>query len=423
MGVRRWAVVALMALGGWMAGGRMAAAEPAPEPQRLPYKSVAGAPLWAHVFLPAADGPQARPAVVLFHGGGWNSGDATWVYPAAQRFARLGLVAVAIDYRLADEKAVTPLEAMEDARDAIRWTRSQARAFHLDPARVAAYGVSAGGQLAAAAALLGRKPGVAPAAEDRPDALVLYSPAVAIAQSGWVRRLLLGRAGPEAISPDAFVAPGAPPTYISQGVDDTVTPFVPALLFSRRMKAAGNVCELKPYSSLGHLLTRKLDEQEWGFDPDPVARLDAWRSEEAFLARLGYVPPQPPVVATPEGVVRGLVEALNAQKPEEAKRWLAREVVWQEVEGPAASASVVGPDAVWARFRTGSPEAGGKEAGAKGAGAQRELHALVTNGSLVSARERIVWPGAEPARRSTALVVYRVEGGQVRHIWRYPTQD
>ncbi|MBI1753090.1 MAG: alpha/beta hydrolase fold domain-containing protein [Acidobacteria bacterium] len=398
----------LVALGGWMA-----AAEPVSEPRRMPYKSVAGAPLWAHVFLPPSDTPQPRPAVVLFHGGGWNSGDATWVYPAAQRFARLGLVAVAIDYRLADEKAVTPLEAMEDARDAIRWTRSQAKSFHLDPARVVAYGVSAGGQLAAAAALQGRKPGVAPAAQDRPDALVLYSPAVAIAQSGWVRRLLLGRAMPESISPDAFVAPGAPPTYISQGVDDTVTPFLPALLFSRRMKAAGNVCELKPYSSLGHLLTRKLDEQEWGFDPDPVARLDAWGSEEAFLARLGYVPPQPPVVATPEGVVRSLAEALNAQKRGDAERWLAREVVWQEVDGPAAGASVTGTEAVLARLR----------GGAKEAGAQRELHALVTNGSLVSVRERIVWPGAEPARRTTALVVYRVEGGQVRHIWRYPTQD
>lgn len=418
MGARRWVAGALMALGGWMAGGWMAAVEPAPEPQRLPYKSVAGTPLMAHVFLPPseapqAQAPQARPAVVLFHGGGWNSGDATWVYPAAQRFARLGLVAVAIDYRLADEKSVTPLEAMDDARDAIRWTRSQAKTFHLDPARVVAYGVSAGGQLAAAAALLGRKPGVVPAAEDRPDALVLYSPALAIAQSGWVRKLLLGRVGPEAISPDTFVAPGAPPTYISQGVDDSVTPFIPALLFSRRMKAAGNVCELKPYSSLGHLLTRNLDEQEWGFDPDPVARQDAWRSEEAFLARLGYVPPQPPVVATPEGAVRGLVEALNARKREEAQRWLAPEVVWQELDGSPSASSATGPEAVWARF-TG---------GAKEAGMQRELHALVINGNLVSVRERTLWPGTGQARRSTALVVYRVEDGRVRHIWRYPTQD
>ena len=55
------------------------------------------------------------------------------------------------------------------------------------------------------------------------------------------------------------------------------------------MRAAGNSCELRRYSGVGHLLTRNLDEQEWAFDPDPAARNDANRAEVAFLAAHGFL--------------------------------------------------------------------------------------------------------------------------------------
>ena len=62
------------------------------------------------------------------------------------------MVTVAVQYRLSDQKNVTPLDAMADARAALRWIRDAADSFHIDPKRIAAYGVSAGGHLAVMAA-------------------------------------------------------------------------------------------------------------------------------------------------------------------------------------------------------------------------------------------------------------------------------
>ncbi|WLT32256.1 alpha/beta hydrolase fold domain-containing protein [Geothrix sp. PMB-07] len=387
----------------------------APEPRIVSYKEVSGERLKAHIFEPPASAPSPRAAILLFHGGGWNSGDATWVYTAARRFANLGMVAIAIDYRLSDEKAVTPLDAVEDARDAIHWARTQSRSLGIDSGRIAAYGVSAGGHLAAAAALIGRNPGEGPQALDRPDALVLYSPAVAITQSGWVRKLLLGRAKPEDLSPDAFVAPGAPPSCINQGTEDTLTPFVPALLFSRSLRAAGNVCELNRFSGLGHLLSRKLDEQEWQFDPDPVARADAWRAEEAFLARQGFLPPQPKAAPSPESVVRALTEAFNARQMDTLLDFVAKDVHWQMSTGDQFHLQAKGREALGKALTVTLRQR---------PMLQRGLHMLATNGDFVSVRQRDVWTGSNGETRSqNAFMVYEVKNGKLIRAWQYPAQD
>ncbi len=88
-------------------------------------------------------------AIVLFHGGGWAMGEPAWAFSRAQHFAERGMVAIAAQYRLSDQKAITPHEAMADARAVIRWVRAHADSLGIDPKRVAAYGWSAGGHLAA----------------------------------------------------------------------------------------------------------------------------------------------------------------------------------------------------------------------------------------------------------------------------------
>lgn len=390
-------------------------AQQAPLPPRLEtYKQVDQVELKAHVFEPPAPTEGRRPTVLLFHGGGWNSGDGTWVYPAARRFAALGLVAIAIDYRLADGKSVTPLEAMADTRDAFRWARSQSARLRIDPKRVAGYGVSAGGHLVSAAALIGKAPNLPVEAQERPDALVLYSPALGISDSVWVRRLLLGRATPETISPDAFVAAGMPPTFISQGDEDTVTPAAKAVPFARRMRALGNICELQRHSGLGHLLSRKLDEQEWQFDPDPMARTAAWRAEEAFLARHGFLSPQPAAPLSPEAVVRTFTEALNAKDEKQVSGMMAPNIHWLSLVGDGMQVEAMGEEALRLRLA----DAFRREPNLK-----RELHMLVTNGSFVSVRERSVWTGSKgEARSRNTFVVYEVVEGFVARVWIYPSQ-
>jgi len=255
---------------------------PIEAPQVETYRQVDGRALRAYVFAP--EGPASGAAILLFHGGGWSMGDAEWVYPAARRFAALGLTAVAVEYRLTDED-VTPIDALSDTCAAFAWVRRQADELDIDVHRVAGYGVSAGGQLVAAAATVGcQDVGVA----GRPDALLLWSPALDVSGDHWFERQLQGKAAATAYSPAQHVGPDTPATSIVQGDRDTLTPLRGAESFCHRVEVLGERCDLHVYQGLGHLLTRNLANQESDFDPDPEAKADGLEHLESFLTELGY---------------------------------------------------------------------------------------------------------------------------------------
>jgi acetyl esterase/lipase len=111
---------------------------------------VADVPLLLDVYRPPAR-TAPRPAMVIVHGGGmWTGSRADMAHPARQ-LARAGYVAFAVDYRLVEAAAARnrwPVQ-LDDVQLAVRWVRSNAGRFGIDPGRVGAYGWSAGGQLAA----------------------------------------------------------------------------------------------------------------------------------------------------------------------------------------------------------------------------------------------------------------------------------
>lgn len=258
------------------------------------YSTAHAAPLKAHVFEPVPDaGGGSRPAIVLFHGGGWHQGQPEWTYPTARSFARLGLVAVAAEYRLSGRAGITPLEAVADARAVLRWLRRNATRLRVDPTRIAAYGVSAGGHLATSTAIFRDDAGPV-AGNPAPNALILVSPAVSLGSDRWAQRLLDGRARAIDVSPDEHVRGGLPPTIIFQGGADSVTPAAGARRFCDRMRRHGNRCELVIYPDLGHLLTPADDDPRDGPDPDPKARADAAARMETFLVELGFIEPAEP---------------------------------------------------------------------------------------------------------------------------------
>ncbi len=88
-----------------------------------------------------------RPGLVFVHGGGWSAGERQGFRWHAEQAARLGYVAVTIDYRLCGQ-AVWPAQ-LDDCQRAVRWLRAQAADLRLDPARLGSFGSSAGGHLAA----------------------------------------------------------------------------------------------------------------------------------------------------------------------------------------------------------------------------------------------------------------------------------
>lgn len=98
------------------------------------------------LYLPAPAGERA-PLVILVHGGGWGSGDRAEMSPLAVRLAARGYAAATVSYRLSGQARYPA--AILDVKEALRWLRTHAGSFGIDPARVALAGGSAGGQIAA----------------------------------------------------------------------------------------------------------------------------------------------------------------------------------------------------------------------------------------------------------------------------------
>ncbi len=115
------------------------------------YATPGGLELKLDAYLPDGAGP--HPAVVVIHGGSWRSGDKLQLAIHALAFARAGVAAFSIDYRLAPRHK-WPAQIL-DCAAAVRWVRANAGKLRVDPERIGAFGYSAGGHLAA---LLGASP-------------------------------------------------------------------------------------------------------------------------------------------------------------------------------------------------------------------------------------------------------------------------
>lgn len=248
------------------------------------YKRIGGDSLMIHVLTPTKTTSGTRGAVVLFHGGAFVWGGPETTHGSARDYAQLGSVAFSVQYRLANRGTVTPIEQVEDAFDAIRWVRSHAAEFGVDPTRIVAHGVSAGGYLATMAA------GSSDAAV-RPNAVVLWSPGVGWGDS-YFRGLFGDRPGANDLVPMKHLRAPMPPTIVISGALDSVTFDRDAREYCAGVENARGRCELHTYPNLGHLLSRRLDarsQRRGSFDWDTVATKDAQEKVHAFLRSLGFV--------------------------------------------------------------------------------------------------------------------------------------
>jgi acetyl esterase/lipase len=86
------------------------------------------------------------PAVVFLHGGGWVLGDRKNMTPYLMTAARAGYVGVAVSYRFAPKYPFPA--AIQDAKCSVRFLRANAAQYKVDKDHIAAFGFSAGGNLA-----------------------------------------------------------------------------------------------------------------------------------------------------------------------------------------------------------------------------------------------------------------------------------
>ena len=187
-------------------------------------------------FSPAKTG-ERLPVVLQVHGGGWTGGRRDQqARPLMHRMAAAGWAVYSISYRLSP-RATFP-DHLIDVKRAIAWIREHAEAEGLDPSFVAVTGGSAGGQLAALAALTSGRPEYQPGFEQADTSVQACIPLYGVhdlldrtgRQPKWpyLARYVL-KADPaadpalwERASPVRSAAPGHPPFLIIHGDADTL---------------------------------------------------------------------------------------------------------------------------------------------------------------------------------------------------------
>ncbi|MDQ2805992.1 MAG: alpha/beta hydrolase [Chloroflexota bacterium] len=126
----------------------------------LTYCRGGAADLKLDLYLPQPLEGRPAPVAVYLHGGGWQDGDKTWIgriLPATALTTR-GYAVAAVDYRLAPRY---PWPApINDAKCALRFLRSHAAQYQIDPDHIGVWGDSAGGHLAALLGLAGPTAGL-----------------------------------------------------------------------------------------------------------------------------------------------------------------------------------------------------------------------------------------------------------------------
>lgn len=218
----------------------------------VPDRKVKQVDLRLSILRPAGthDGPP-RPAVLFFHGGGFQSGSPAQFFVQAEMIVERGAVAFCVEYRLKDRVEVTIAQQLADARSALLWVRQNAAALQVDPRQVVMAGGSAGGYLSLASAVL-----PAPDPILVPDAVVVFNPAIdfdSFAERQGVRRLEESLGGSiDELSCTPNLRPGTPPILIFQGELDETTPLEVAEAFAERARELEVPCELVTFPRVGH---------------------------------------------------------------------------------------------------------------------------------------------------------------------------
>jgi acetyl esterase/lipase len=206
------------------------------------------------------------PVIVWVHGGGWYEGDKDW--RRAVPLVPKGYAVANINYRLSQD-AIFPAQ-IEDCKAAIRWLRSNAAKYTLDPDHIGAWGPSAGGHLVA---LLGTTGNVKELEgtggnldqSSRVQCVVDWFGPTDLATMGGqydepessVARLTGGpvqknKEKAARASPVTYVTKDAAPFLIMHGDKDDVVPLGQSVKLADALRRAGVEVKFQVYKGAGH---------------------------------------------------------------------------------------------------------------------------------------------------------------------------
>jgi acetyl esterase/lipase len=195
------------------------------------------------------------PVLLQIHGGAWVTGSKeTQALPLLSRMAERGWVCVAINYRLSPRS--TWPDHIVDVKRALAWVRAHIAEHGGDPGFVAVTGGSAGGHLAALAALTPNDPGYQPGFEDADTTVQAAVPFYGVYD--WTNRDGSGRVDLQPLleakvfkaryeddptpwdraSPMSHVGRHAPPFFLLHGTTDSLVPVAQARSFAHMLQEA-----------------------------------------------------------------------------------------------------------------------------------------------------------------------------------------
>lgn len=228
------------------------------------YSTVTGTELTLDLLMPDTmenDTESRFPLVVFIQGSAWEFPDTGYQLPQLSRISQAGYVVATVTHRSIQKGHPAPAY-LKDVKTAIRFLRTNARQYHIDPERVYAFGTSSGGNTSLLLGLTGDREEFRtkeyPDASDRVDAVIdCFGPAdladylnlpednpsreyaletFSIFCGGSIDHTLIAK-----MSPISYVQEGLSyvPFLIAHGDNDPVVDFSHSVKMVRRLEECG----------------------------------------------------------------------------------------------------------------------------------------------------------------------------------------
>lgn len=249
------------------------------------YKKCGSHQLELHMIRPDDEHLSSdHPAILFFHSGKWDHQMLSQFVPQALHFALRGAICIIVEYRVSALHYTSPLEAMEDAQDAILWVRENHKHLHIDPTKIIAHGAGSGAHLALCAAML---PDVANDGfyDSRPNALVLYSAIVDTTKKGVGFEKFPSPRDAKNSSPNRFIRSDLPPAIFYHGTADMTTSAATVEAFCKKMRRKKNKCIYYPFQRGTHSF--------FNFNVNQQNFVQSLESADGFLSELGFLEEDP----------------------------------------------------------------------------------------------------------------------------------